>query len=116
MAAADSLYGAQKYGRDVTQPLVIPLYDAPAPREPEHGFNLIRLDGRMHLWSDGAWVRLSGDLLRQVESAGLRVDLAQACRFQEMRVWASDKHRLKFRDEIVDVVARYQTELARRLR
>lgn len=114
LIAADTLYGAQKYGRDVTQPLVIPEYRAPAPLEPEHSFRLIRVEGGMHLWYDEAWVQLSGELLRRVESAGLRVTLAQACQFQEMRVWASHQHRLNFRDEIFDVSARYAMERARR--
>lgn len=105
MVAADTLYGAQKFGRDVTQPLVIPAYREPLPRVPEHGFGLIyRLFPRpqMHLWADGAWVGLSGELLREVGSSGLRVTLAQACVFQEQRKWRSDAHRLNFRDCLWD--------------
>ena len=114
-AAADGLYGAEKYGRDVTQPLVIPLYFGTPPREPEHGFRLIYVDGMpMRLWYDGAWVCLSGDRLRAVESSGLRTELAAACRYQEMRKWAVDRHLLNFRDAAIDASEVYRTYQLRR--
>lgn len=103
------MYGADRYGRDVQQPLVVPLYvSLPLPGEPEHGFRFVAVEGkRRHLWHDGAWVELSGELMRRVESHGLRTDLAAACAYQEMRRWASHQHRLNFRDQIIDVRAEY---------
>lgn len=101
--AADRLYGAQKFGRDVTQPLIIPLYRGTPPSEPEHGFRLIYVDGMpMRLWFDGEWAVLSGALLRDLGSSGLRVALAQACLFQEQRRWAVTRQILKFRDALVN--------------
>lgn len=96
---ADLLYGAQKFGRDVTQPLIIPRYVRSPPLEPEHGFRLIYVDGMpMRLYYEGAWVKLSGDLLRQVSRSGLRVALADACAFQEQRHWITRAQVLWFRD------------------
>lgn len=99
---ADTMYGAQKFGRDVTQPLIIPNYVHTPPHAPEHGFRLIYVDGMpMRLWHDGAWVELSGELLRRIESSGLRTALAVACVFQERRHWRSAYHTLVFRDHQV---------------
>lgn len=95
---ADRLYGADRYGRDVNQPLVVPLYSDPLPQEPEHGFRFIAVFGkRHHLWCDGGWVELSGELMRRIDSHGLRVDLASACAFQERRRWYGQT--LRFRDQ-----------------
>lgn len=106
---ADRLYGAQKYGRDVTQPLIIPFYGGKPPEQPEHGFTLIAVAGkRKHLWCDERWVEVSGALLREVGSHGLRTALAHACRFQEARVWANHATALKFRDQIINVKHFYQ--------
>jgi hypothetical protein len=101
---ADRLYGADKYGRDVTQSILIPPYFGKLPAEPEHGFRFVRMGERAYLWHDGAWVALSGALMRQVESHALRVDLALACAFQETRRWSGQA--LRFRDHHMQVERR----------
>lgn len=98
---ADALYGAQKFGRDVSQELIIPNYRS-EPREPEHGFRLIYVNGMpMRLWFEDAWVKLGGALLRLPSSSGLRTTLAAACLFQERRRWVSASHRLNFCDQVI---------------
>lgn len=112
-ATADALYGPQQYGRDTQQPIIIPLYHWPLPAEPEMGFAFVAVLGkRKHLWHDGAWVKLSGALMREVGASGLRVALAMACRFQEARVWASHSSALRFRDQVIDVKHFYRNAAA----
>jgi hypothetical protein len=98
---ADVFYGADKYGRDVKQSLVVPLYTAP-PYEPEHGFRFIGVSGkRRHLWHEGKWVELSSALMRDVGNGDLRVSFSLACAFQEARHWYGSV--LEFRDQTMQV-------------
>ncbi len=108
---ADRLYGAQKYGRDVSQTILIPQYIKTPPEAPEHGFRLIRVDGACHLWHNDAWVRATGAMMRELGNSDLRILLAETCAFQEARRWSLAVRTLRFRDQTVNVQMMYQQNL-----
>lgn len=106
---ADRLYGADKYGRDTKQNLVIPSYFSQLPSAPEHGFRFVVLEGiGVHLWHGEAWVKLSGELMRRIESHALRVEMSSACQFQERRNWYGQV--LRFRDQHMQIEHRRAME------
>lgn len=96
---AEQLRGPAKYGLDTRRKVYIAEYQEKLPKEPEDGFRFIVLRGYylqagefgsyadnessgFYIWHGDQWVKISGDIMRDISNGPLRMAWVSACRSQ----------------------------------